>query len=84
MDDKLGVPSAGISWWELKTPWHPSRTGGELSPASWPNSKFLPKPMLGRQCQTTHHNCKEYGGEREREKERERERERENTVVVTL
>ena len=42
MDIKLGVPSAGISWWTLKIPWCPSRKVGELSPAPWPNFKILP------------------------------------------
>ena len=37
MDIKLGVPSAGISWWVLKIPRCHSRMVGELSPASCTN-----------------------------------------------
>ena len=46
---KLGVPSASIGWYLLKIPQCPSRRVGELSSAPWPNYKFLPELLLGRQ-----------------------------------
>ena len=41
MDVKLGVQSASMSWWALKTPKRPSRRVGKPSLAPWRNSKFL-------------------------------------------
>jgi len=47
MDIKPGVPFASISWWTLKISWCLLGRVGEVSPAPWSNSKFLPEAAKG-------------------------------------